>query len=58
MPQRIVCEGCGYVLYESMDLKPPDEVIEEHGGRCPKCGKELNFSPSNIKIKPAPKKML
>jgi len=36
-----------------MDLKPPDEVVEENEGRCPKCGNELNFSPSNIKIKPA-----
>ena len=29
MPQRVACQGCGHVLYEGPDLRPPDEILHE-----------------------------
>ncbi|MGQ9530328.1 MAG: hypothetical protein ACUVQX_02450 [Candidatus Bathycorpusculaceae bacterium] len=52
MPQRVVCEGCGHVLYEGTELKPPDEILHQHGGKCPKCGKKLSLIPINVEVKP------
>ena len=51
MPQKIVCGGCGEVFYSSKDLKPPEEIIQQLKGICPKCGKELSFDPRNIDIR-------
>ena len=51
MPQKIICEGCGYVLYDSDDLKPPEELIKELEGKCPKCSKKLIFNPEKVEIK-------
>ena len=53
MPQKVVCRDCGFVLYEDIDLKSPDEIIEQYDGRCPSCGKKLTFVPENVEIKPA-----
>ncbi|MEJ2241355.1 MAG: hypothetical protein P8Y18_04350 [Candidatus Bathyarchaeota archaeon] len=39
MPQKVICEKCGFVLYEGSELKPPDEIIQNHDGKCSKCGK-------------------
>ncbi|MGB9756707.1 MAG: hypothetical protein ACPLVJ_02875 [Candidatus Bathyarchaeales archaeon] len=52
LPQRVVCQGCGYVLYEGAELKPPDEILHQHGGKCPKCGKKLSLIPINVEVKP------
>jgi uncharacterized OB-fold protein len=52
MPLRIICEKCGSVLYEGVDLKPPDEVVQQCGGKCPKCGKKLLLIPSYVEVKP------
>lgn len=52
MPQLVICEQCGAILYNGVDLKPPDEIIQEHDGKCPKCGKKLSFTPKNIEVKP------
>jgi len=51
MPQKIICEVCGEVLYNGVDLKPPEEVIQQFGGNCPKCGKKLKFNPEKVEIK-------
>ncbi|MGD8506149.1 MAG: hypothetical protein PVF15_05735 [Candidatus Bathyarchaeota archaeon] len=51
MPQRILCEKCGAVLYEGMELTPPDEIVQRYDGKCPKCGNKLSFSPINVGIK-------
>jgi len=51
MPQRVTCQKCGAVLYEGVELTPPDEIIQRFDARCPKCGKKLSFDPSNVKIK-------
>ena len=53
MPQRVICERCGKVLYTGDDLKPPDEIILMHNGQCPKCGKKLALVPTKIDVKPA-----
>jgi DNA-directed RNA polymerase subunit RPC12/RpoP len=50
MPQKIVCRECGEVLYESYELKPPEEIIEQLGGTCPRCGKKLKFNPNDILV--------
>jgi DNA-directed RNA polymerase subunit RPC12/RpoP len=52
VPQRVVCQGCGHVLYEGADIKPPDEIIHEHEGKCPKCSKKLSLIPEDVDVKP------
>ena len=52
MPQRAVCQDCGCILYEDIDLKSPDEIIQQHDGKCPSCGKKLIFVPEKIDVKP------
>lgn len=53
VPQRVVCQKCGYVLYEGDDLKPPDEILHQHNGKCPKCNKKLALVPLDVEVKPA-----
>lgn len=48
MPQRIVCGGCGLVLYEGIELESPVETVMRYGGHCPKCRKKLEYSPDNV----------
>jgi DNA-directed RNA polymerase subunit RPC12/RpoP len=52
MPQRAVCQNCGALLYEGTDLKPPDEIIQQYDGKCPKCGKKLSSIPKDVEVKP------
>ena len=40
-----------YVLYDGTELKPPDEIIQSHDGKCPACGKKLSFIPKNVEVK-------
>ena len=51
MPQKIVCEGCGELLFNGLKLRPPEEVIQEFDGKCPYCGKKLVFNPDKVEIK-------
>lgn len=50
MPQQVVCDNCGAVLYEGRELKAPEEIIQENGGMCPRCGKKLSFFPEKVDI--------
>jgi len=50
MPQQIICDGCGAVLYEGRELKAPEEIIQENGGTCPQCGKKLSFFLEKVDI--------
>jgi hypothetical protein len=52
MPQRVVCHECNYVLYEGAELKPPDEIISQNGGKCPKCNRKLSLLPIDVEVKP------
>jgi len=56
MPQRVICHGCNYVLYEGSELKPPDEIITQYGGKCPKCSRKLSLLPLDVEVKPTSKR--
>lgn len=53
MPQKVFCQKCGHILYEGEELKPPDEIIQTHDGKCPSCGKKLSYIPIDVEVKPA-----
>jgi len=53
LPQQVICEKCGHVLYEGNELKPPDEIIQTHDGKCPNCGKKISFVPKKVEVKAA-----
>jgi hypothetical protein len=52
MPQRVICHGCNHVLYEGPELRPPDEILQQYEGKCPKCGKKLSLLPIDVEVKP------
>jgi DNA-directed RNA polymerase subunit RPC12/RpoP len=52
MPQYVTCRNCGQLLYKGIELRPPDEIIQQNGGYCPKCGKKLIFRMEDVKIIP------
>jgi DNA-directed RNA polymerase subunit RPC12/RpoP len=52
MPQRILCSECGEVLYEGELLKSPQDIIKKYEGKCPSCGKRLEFDTEQVKIRP------
>jgi hypothetical protein len=52
VPQRVICQGCQHILYEGADLKPPDEILQQYDGKCPKCGKKLSLLPVDVEVKP------
>ncbi len=51
LPQQVICEKCGAVLYEGTELKPPDEIIQMHDGKCPKCGNKIGFVPTKVDVR-------
>lgn len=51
MPLQVICEKCGFVLYEGEELKPPYEIIESHNGKCPGCSKRLSSVPKILEIR-------
>ncbi|MCX8151153.1 MAG: hypothetical protein N3D85_06600 [Candidatus Bathyarchaeota archaeon] len=53
MPQRVVCHECRHILYEGAELKPPDEILHQHEGKCPNCGRKLSLLPVDVEVKPA-----
>lgn len=52
IPQRVICHSCKHVLYEGKDLKPPDEIIAQHEGKCPKCDRKLSLLPLEVEVNP------
>jgi len=52
MPQRVTCHECGHILYEGIEVKPPDEILHQYDGKCPKCGRKLSIIPLNVDVKP------
>jgi len=60
VPQLVICRKCGATLFESKDeLKPLEDIIQMHDGRCPDCKKRLSYVPKKIEVKPvnAPNRM-
>ena len=51
LPQKVICQECGAILYEGADLKPPDEIILKHDGKCPKCGNKLATIPMTVDVR-------
>ena len=54
MPQTVTCSQCGTILHKGLELKPADEIMQQIGGLCPKCGRKLSFNPGNVEISPQP----
>lgn len=57
LPQTILCEKCGAILYESMEGEEsisPYEIVKKYGGRCPKCGELLSSAPTDLEVKQIP----
>jgi hypothetical protein len=50
-PQRVICHGCNHILYEGTELRPPDEIISQNGGKCPKCSRKLSLMPIDVEVK-------
>lgn len=53
MPQKVSCQSCSEVLYEGADLKPPDEILQNYDGKCPKCGRKLSSVPIDVEVEAA-----
>jgi len=51
LPQRVFCRKCSTLLYEGGELKPPDEIIQMHNGKCPNCGKKLSLIPHDVEVR-------
>jgi len=56
VPQRVSCDRCGAILYEGEELKSPEEILQMHDGKCPKCGRNLSLTPKKIEVKASPNK--
>ena len=56
MPQRVICQGCNHILYEGSELRPPDEIISQNGGKCPNCSRKLSLLPLDVEVIPLPKR--
>jgi phage FluMu protein Com len=52
MPQKILCRKCNEVLYEGDLLKSPQDIIKKFEGKCPVCGKDLNFKTDDVSVTP------
>ena len=52
MPQRVTCSECSHLLYEGDILKSPQDIVKKYDGRCPNCGKKLDFSTKGLSIYP------
>ena len=50
LPQKVNCHQCGYVLYQGEELRSPEEILQVHEGKCPKCGTKLSLSPMNVDV--------
>jgi len=55
MPIIIRCHSCGFVLYNSNELKSIDLVLREWGYRCPVCMSPLSRIPLRTKVEAIPK---
>jgi len=52
VPQLVICQKCGAVLYEGVELKTPYDIIEGYDGKCSNCGKKLSYIPIAAEVRP------
>ena len=52
MPQKVVCNKCGEVLYDGEILRAPKDIIKKFESCCPKCKKDLVFDAEKVDIMP------
>jgi hypothetical protein len=52
MPMKIICRGCGTILYEGAEIKSPYEIAAGYDGKCPKCARKLSQMPKSIEVRP------
>lgn len=50
MGLKIVCHGCGHVLYEGFDLIPFFKLRDELDGKCPNCKRKLAIRPVSVEL--------
>jgi hypothetical protein len=58
MALTILCKGCGTILYEGEEMKPPYDLLSELNGRCPVCERRLSHIPQSFEVKPIEEKEL
>jgi len=51
VPQRVMCDGCGAVLYEGAEVESPFEIIASYDGKCAECGRKLSSTPLRVDVK-------
>jgi len=56
MPIIIRCHSCGFVLYNSNELRSIDLVLREWGYRCPVCMSPLSRAPLRAKVEAIPRR--
>jgi len=54
MPMKIVCADCNFLLHNSKELVPFNEVLNDLHGKCPKCGRQLSPNPISVSVNGKP----
>jgi len=47
----VVCNKCGYVFYKGSKVPNLYKIYASVGGRCPRCGREIDWRPVEVKVK-------
>ena len=50
MGLKIVCNVCGYVLYEGVELIPFYKLRQEIDNKCPNCKRKLAIRPVSVEL--------
>lgn len=51
MGLSIVCNGCGNVLYDGVDIIPFYKLRQEIDNKCPKCKRKLAIRPITVELR-------
>jgi len=51
---KIVCEECGYKLYEGDTLKSPEDTAKKYDNCCPECNRNFLKTEHRVIILPDP----
>ena len=50
MAFEVICENCGHMIYQGMELRYVNDIIKSNSGKCNKCNKELLKKDFKIEI--------